>query len=725
MNTFFLHSFAIILVMALSNLSLIAAEDILINDFENGYGNWQAEGDAFGKIPASKSKNETYQIKGFLGDGLASSYRKKSLKPMGTLTSPEFTIERDYINLLIGGSPNKNAAGIRILVDNKEVICIAAVKGYTLNETSIPVKQYIGKKAKLQIYDKSPGYWGLIMVDHITQSNTKIGFEAVQKKMTITDKLLIFPVAKSGAARRITINVEGIMVHTLTASLAMNEEDVAWWGYLDMSDMIGKSATIQLNEKVGGSLRKMITCANEPRLLQSESEEKYRPQFHFSQTQGWNNDPNGMVYYNGRHHLFWQCNPLGTGWGNMYWGHASSSDLVNWTEHKRALRSGNGKGVPLDKRHPAMATGACFSGSGNIDHNNALGLNTADKKTLLLFNSDMNAGISVFYSHDGLNFQRWMKKYPLGISGRDAKVIYHEPTQKWIAVSCLANKELGRHYPIFSSKNLQDWTLEQNFTNVHECPEFLELPVDGDKNNKKWVLMEASSEYFIGEYDGKIFIPDVNEKQTTITPGSCYAGQCFSNSPDGRAVYMGWVGSVTKNASFNQGFTIPMELSLRTIENDKIHLYANPVNEINKLRNKIEVEKSVIELSNKTKTFHQSLVGDLYDICLTIEKKGSPKNFTLKVQNMEMTYDFESQSFDGQYVPMKEGSINLRILVDRPTMEVFMADGYRYKLHKRNDLSGTSLSKITFSAETSGTDKVFVKNFKVYPMKSIGENKEK
>ena len=721
MFKFFINIY-LLCFFSLSNA--FAEKDILIEDFEGkSFTDWKVEGDAFTKGPANIKQKTIYQIQGFRGKGLASSYMGKSLKHVGSIISPEFVIQRNFINLLLGGSPSANDAGVKLIIDGKEVLKIAAVKGFNLNETSIAVEKYKGQKAQIQIYDNSPGYWGLILVDHIVQGNTKIGFEALKLPIKITKKLLIFPIAKSGTVRRMIIKVDDEMVHNISVCLAMNEEDVAWWGYLDMSDMIGKKAIISLDAKINSSIQNMIQCSAEPRILEPKYSEKHRPQFHFSQLQGWNNDPNGMVYYEGRYHLFWQCNPLGTSWGNMYWGHASSADLIEWTEHKRALRSGGGKGLPLNMRHQSMATGACFSGSGNIDHNNSLGLNTEEKKALLLFNSDMNAGVSVFYSLDGINFQRWMRKYPLGISGRDAKVVYHQPSQKWIAVSCTANKEYGRHYPIFASKDLQNWTLQQNFKDMHECPEFLELPIDGNKNNKKWVLMEANGKYFVGEFNGKKFVPDTKEKQTTIIPGSCYAGQCFSNAPDGRAVYIGWAGVITDNATFNQGFTIPMELSLRTVEDGKVHLYAYPVNEIKKLRRENESEMNTVELNKNTNTFHQSLPGDLYDICLTIEKKGSPKSFTLKIQDMEMTYDFESQRFDQNYVPMKDGKVKLRILVDRPTMECFMADGYSYKLHKRKSLSGTPLNKITFSAETSGTDKVIINNFKAYPMKSIWKNK--
>ena len=708
------------MVSGLSCVLLGASDEILLAEFEgDSYGEWKVEGRAFGQRPTTAETAKAYGISGFKGDGLASSWLDKSLKPIGKLTSPAFTIERDYINLRLGGSPYKGAGGVKIIVEGQEVVDRQAVKGHVLNDTSISVKAYKGKKASIVIYDGSPGYWGLIFVDDVRQSDTKVGFEKVTKEMKITRKLLLFPVARFGSGRQISITVDGILVHRLDACLAMNKEEIAWWGYLDMSDMIGKVATISLEERIGGSIRAMIECADEPRCLLPKYDEQYRPQFHFSQLQGWNNDPNGMVYYNGRYHLFWQCNPLGTGWGNMYWGHASSPDMVNWTEHKRALRSGGGKGVPLDKRHPAMATGACFSGSGNVDHNNATGLNIDGKETLLLLNSDMNAGVSAFYSHDGIDFKRWMKKYPLGISGRDAKFVYHEPTKKWVAVSCLANKEHGRHFPVFVSDDLQNWTLAQNFEDVHECPEFFELPVDGNKKNKKWVLMEGSSEYFVGEFNGKKFVPDVHKKQVTMIPRACYAGQCFSDSPDGRVAYMGWVGLVTEGMPFNQGFTIPMNLTLRTVEGGKIHLFANPVRELETLRKAAEIDESSIELNAGKSSLNKALSGELYDICLTLQKKGSPKTATIKLGRLNLVYEFAKESFCKMAAPLTDGRLNIRILVDRPTIEIFMADGYSYHLETRKAQSGIKPGTLSISVDAPEGSGVIVENVKAYPMRSI------
>ena len=703
--------------------SLQAAEDLRIMDFDDGsYGGWKIEGDAFGNKPIDKTKAQTFRMfSGYDGAGFVASGNGRETKPTGSLTSPEFVIQRDCITMRIAGGPDQKRLGVKVMVAGQEVGRASATKGNYLDDISIAVKEHKGKKAQIVVFDNAEGWWGYIAVDQLRQSDTKRGYEPVEKIIDVTEELVLIPCAAAGSAQRLEIFDEaGTLLHTVTASLAAYEQDVAFWSYLDVSDYIGKKVNVKLSVKSGSDTAKMIECADEPRCILPKYDEKYRPQFHFSQLKGWNNDPNGMVYYDGRYHLFWQCNPVGTGWGNMYWGHASSPDMVNWTEHKRALRCGAGKGgTPLEKRHPAMATGACFSGSGNVDHNNATGLNIDGKKTLLLFNSDMNAGVSAFYSHDGINFKRWMKKYPLGISGRDAKFVYHEPTKKWVAVSCLSNKEHGHHFPIFTSTDLQNWTLEQNFKDVHECPEFFELAVDGAESNKRWVLMEASSEYFVGEFNGKKFVPDYKEKQVTMIPRACYAGQCFSDSPGGRVVYIGWAGIVTEDMPFNQGFTIPMNLTLRTVKDGGVHLFANPVKEVETLRKSAEVEDANIELNSDRPSYSKELGGELYDICLTLQKQGNPRTATIQLEKMSITYDFGTEKFGHMAAPLIDGRVSVRILVDRPTMEVFMGDGYSYHMHQRKNLSGNKAGKITITIDAPAGSGVTVERLKAYPMKSI------
>jgi sucrose-6-phosphate hydrolase SacC (GH32 family) len=103
--------------------------------------------------------------------------------------------------------------------------------------------------------------------------------------------------------------------------------------------------------------------------------EPLRPQFHFTACQGWLNDPNGMVYDGDNYHLFFQHNPLAPVWGNMTWGHATSPDMIRWEQQEHALRP-----YRIDGRQ-----GTIYSGSAVVDHNNCLGVQQGDQKTLCAF----------------------------------------------------------------------------------------------------------------------------------------------------------------------------------------------------------------------------------------------------------------------------------------------------------------------------------------------------
>lgn len=156
-------------------------------------------------------------------------------------------------------------------------------------------------------------------------------------EVAITGRYVIFPVANDHAKRgRMTVIVGNELVHSLECDFPQDEAGIDWWGWLDVSEFQGRTARI--GAAAPESIRRLITSHDEIRNLQPLYDEPLRPQFHFSQMRGWNNDPNGMVYHDGEYHLFWQSNPAGWPWQNMYWGHATSPDMVHWTEHPHALR---------------------------------------------------------------------------------------------------------------------------------------------------------------------------------------------------------------------------------------------------------------------------------------------------------------------------------------------------------------------------------------------------
>ncbi len=716
-------------IMLVLSAGHLLAGNILIADFEGSdYGKWEAAGDAFGVAPAQGTLTRQQQVTGYLGKGLVNTFLKFD-GSTGTLTSPPFKIERDYINLLIGGGSDADKVGVKLLVDGREVMRISGDSDEQLKSVSLDVKKLKGKTAVIEIFDHSKGGWGHINVDQIEQSDTLTRLASVpmytrELTLSVSDTLLILPVANKGTAQMLSIYVDGVLIHKLNAVLARSEKELDWWGYLDVSEYLGKEIVLSLKDSEEGTTGKMIAFGNEPRTMPGQAlyGEALRPQFHFSQMNGWNNDPNGMTYFDGAYHLFWQCNPLGNRWGNMYWGHASSPDMVNWTEHKRALRTFGGK-TPLDQRHASMVTASAFSGGAHVDKDNTAGWKRGDKDVMFLMLTDTGLGESIAYSVDGgKNFEFWKGNPMFTHRGRDPKPVWHEASKQWVCAvydeDPEKKKNENRNIAFWTSPNLKDWELQSKTYGFFECPEFFELPVDENPENKRWVLFGAKPDYLTGRFDGKKFISASSKKRNTIH-GNIYAGQCFSNPPDGRVVYIGWARVGMGDAPFNQGFSIPLNLTLKTLKDGAVHLFAKPIKEIEQLREAPVLDVSGTELTSDKKSIRKDLDGQLYDICLKIKKVGHPKNVILDLGGFKVGYDFATEKLNGKYVPMTGSELTLRVLVDRPFAEVIAGDGYFYELINRGDKAGKALEQLSVTMDAGDGGRVLVESLQVYPMRSI------
>ncbi|PVG81286.1 glycosyl hydrolase family 32 [Nocardioides gansuensis] len=258
-----------------------------------------------------------------------------------------------------------------------------------------------------------------------------------------------------------------------------------------------------------------ISASAEPSAPASFAE-PYRPQFHYTPARNWMNDPNGLVYYKGEYHLFYQHNPDGNSWGNMSWGHAVSSDLVHWKE------------LPLAISHDENEM--IFSGSVVVDHQNTTGFGTrANPAMVAVYTSNPKAGSdqnqALAYSLDrGRTWTKYDGNPVLDIDNnefRDPKVQWYAPTQSWLMTIVKATE---RKVAFYSSKDLKSWTHLSDFGpqgavgGVWECPDLFPLPVDGDSKKQKWVLLVSlnpghlyggsGTQYFVGEFDGTRFTPD-------------------------------------------------------------------------------------------------------------------------------------------------------------------------------------------------------------------------
>ncbi|MET7655123.1 GH32 C-terminal domain-containing protein [Streptomyces sp. NPDC005486] len=305
--------------------------------------------------------------------------------------------------------------------------------------------------------------------------------------------------------------------------------------------------------------------------------ETYRPQFHFTPDKNWMNDPNGLVYYQGEYHLFYQYNPNGNSWGDMSWGHAVSADLVHWQQLPLALSQDDKEMV--------------FSGSAVVDENNTTGFGTTANPPMVAIYTSHNksTGIqsqSLAYSTDrGRTWTKYQGNPVIDIGStdfRDPKVQWYTPTKSWLMTVSLSTEHKVRFY---SSKNLKDWTQLSEFGpagatgGVWECPDLFPLAVDGDTNNIKWVLVVninpggiaggSAAQYFIGDFDGTKFTAEDNGTYTP-PPGTVVqdfegtgfgswtaAGTAFGPGPaagtlDGQQTVAGFDGKGLAN-SFHSG----------------------------------------------------------------------------------------------------------------------------------------------------------------------------
>ena len=339
-------------------------KDIVIADFEGDtFGDWKVTGDAFGTGPAHDTLPNQHPVSGFQGKGYVNGYHNGD-GSTGTLTSPDFRVERKYLNFLIGGGQQPELACINLWIDGNIVRTATGADDEKLEWGTWDVTEWIGKYVTIQIVDQATDGWGHINVDQIVMSD--------HPKKSAVDFVALY-------------------------------------------------------------------------------HEQYRPQFHFTAAKGWLNDPNGLVFYQGEYHLFFQHNPKGIKWGNMTWGHAVSANLLHWTQRDHAI-------FP-DK------LGTIFSGSAVVDWNNTAGFQTGDEKVIVCIytsagntspeSKDQPFTQSIAYSND--RGRTWTKydnnpvlKNVIG-ANRDPKVLWHAPSKQWIMALYIDKSD----YALFASAEPQ------------------------------------------------------------------------------------------------------------------------------------------------------------------------------------------------------------------------------------------------------------------------------
>lgn len=399
------------------------------------------------------------------------------------------------------------------------------------------------------------------------------------------------------------------------------------------------------------------------------NDEKYRPQFHFTAEKGWLNDPNGLVYYGGEWHLFYQHNPAGNNWiAELSWGHAISGDLVHWRYLSEAL--------PPTPRPDGRVAGS-WSGSGFVDFNNSGGFQTGNEKPIVLAWTAIGMGQCLAYSNDrGRTFTKFagnpvvaMDPPKTGDWDRDPRVFWYEPGKHWVMVFSISGKGMA----FYSSTDLKKWTKHGLFTGLFECPELFEMPVEGSADTKKWIIWDAAGKYFIGRFDGKQFTkeagPFILDRSRNY-----YAAQTWSNAPDGRRVLIAWLrDGKYPGMPFNQQMGIPSELKLRMLP-EGLRLTKLPVKEVESLRYDTKEWKDYpLHRGNSPLG---AISGDAFDIEAEIEPQDASQ-IVLRIRGAAIQYTPEMLRLMDSAATLRpvDGKIKLRVLVDRTSIEVFGNDG--------------------------------------------------
>lgn len=571
-----------------------------------------------------------------------------------------------------------------------------------------------------------------MVVRHLANEQNIILLDSVKK-------YLLLPVQENAPEGKVNIVINNELQLEQNINVRLAREKVDYYVPLDLSAYQGKTISIDVAGMPSSSL-----CWKEIKLSDTfdfSNREIYRPVYHHTPAYGWMNDPNGMFYKDGVYHLYFQYNPYGSMWANMTWGHSTSRDLTHWTYEGTAI-------VP-------DAWGAIFSGSCVVDHENTAGFG---KGAVIAFYTSAKStpwgdvqSQSMAYSLDnGKTFTKYEGNPILTSSERDfrdPKVFWYAPGKHWVMMLAV-----GQHMEIYSSVNLKDWKKESEFGamqgahgGVWECPDLVEIPVEGTRQ-KKWVLIcnlnpggpfgGSAAQYFVGSFDGKTF---VNESPTLTKwmdwGKDNYATVTWNNAPDGRCVALGWMSNWqyannVPTRQYRSANTIARDLTLYRV-GEELYLKSTPSPEVKKARGE-KVSKPSFNVAGEYEV--ASLLDDnkgAYEVELVIQNQGASKiAFCLlneKGEKVSMYYDLARRQFvmdrsesgtvdfskDFPAVTVApadtDKELTLRLFVDRSSIEAFGEDG---KFVMTN-LVFPSLpyNKMRFTSDEKGYT---VKSFKVY-----------
>lgn len=522
--------------------------------------------------------------------------------------------------------------------------------------------------------------------------------------LDVTEDYLLLPIQDDAPEGKICVVKDNEQKSTLM-NVRLARERVDSYVPFVLSAYKGQHISIEIQ-----GVPETALCWKELKLSGSfdmANKESFRPVYHHTPAYGWMNDPNGMFYKDGVYHLYFQYNPYGSVWGNMHWGHSTSTDLMHWKFEGCAI-------VP-------DAWGAIFSGSCVVDHENTAGFG---KEAVVAFYTSAKSTPwgdiqmqSMAYSLDnGKTFTKYEGNPILTSSEkdfRDPKVFWYAPGKHWVMILAV-----GQHMEIYSSVNLKEWKKESEFGamqgahgGVWECPDLVEIPVEGTRE-KKWVLIcnlnpggpfgGSAAQYFVGSFDGKKF---VNESPTqtkwTDWGKDNYATVTWNNAPDGRCIALGWMSNWqyannVPTRQYRSANTLARDLTLYR-EGQELYLKSTPSSEVKKARGKkVSIPSFKVSEKHEMVNLFEEKQG-AYEVEIVIQNAGASKiAFCLlndKGEKVSMYYDLNRKQFvmdrsesgtvdfskDFPAVTVApvnvDKELTLRLFVDRSSIEAFGEDG--------------------------------------------------
>lgn len=522
--------------------------------------------------------------------------------------------------------------------------------------------------------------------------------------LDVAEDYLLLPIQDNAPEGKICVVKDNEQKGTLM-NVRLARERVDSYVPFELSAYKGQHISIEIQ-----GVPETALCWKELKLSGSfdmANKESFRPVYHHTPAYGWMNDPNGMFYKDGVYHLYFQYNPYGSVWGNMHWGHSTSTDLMHWKFEGCAI-------VP-------DAWGAIFSGSCVVDHENTAGFG---KEAVVAFYTSAKSTPwgdiqmqSMAYSLDnGKTFTKYEGNPILTSSEkdfRDPKVFWYAPGKHWVMILAV-----GQHMEIYSSVNLKEWKKESEFGamqgahgGVWECPDLVEIPVEGTRE-KKWVLIcnlnpggpfgGSAAQYFVGSFDGKKFVNESPTQTKWMDWGKDnYATVTWNNAPDGRCIALGWMSNWqyannVPTRQYRSANTLARDLTLYR-EGQELYLKSTPSVEVKKARGKkVSIPSFKVSEKHEMVNLFEEKQG-AYEVEIVIQNTGASKiAFCLlndKGEKVSMYYDLNRKQFvmdrseSGKVDFSKDfpavtvapvnvdKELTLRLFVDRSSIEAFGEDG--------------------------------------------------